>query len=1167
MALLSDDEVKLRISTETMGEASVEQLAQSIEQLAQHSGDAAPRFEALANEVRTLGQQQIRITGLEAAIASAKQAWSAVREARQEVQTLDKALADAKGAGANQQAIKLLEAELRAANSELAKAEKAWTRQKEQLDSTRAATAAAGVDTKNLAAEQARLASALADAGKAMAEQKASIEARNAAAAAQMAEEERLAQIVETTKTRQRLAAQELLAAELKAYAEAQSAAARATAQRAEEAAAVEAYANRTRKALADAFSVTGVRSSGAIQAEILAINQGLQKLAANAKVSGDDFDRAFASAQQRIAALRAEMAGGVDPFTQSVGRASGGLDSFLGKLTPMAGAIAAAFGVQQVAKMAADFDGLVRSMGAIAGSGSKAAQEVGYITEAASRLGLKLDDTAKAYTGWLASIRGTALEGEKGRQVFEAVAGSMARLGKSSEDTNGALLALGQMVSKGTVSMEELRGQLAERLPGALQAAADGAGITTAQLIKMVESGSVLAEDLLPGMAAQLQKLYGNKDVEGFTASWNKLTNAVSESIGRIGQTQVVMTAVGGTLGAVKEVVLVLGTGVLTVAEGFGLLGKTIGATAAAIASGNWSGLREEIGKMAQESAANIDALASKTATAKVAQSAFGQSVAESGAQAAAASPKYLQIQAAYDEVTKAAAKYTTLVQKAAEARAAEADTANTLASSFGTEIDQRRVAAEQAAVQADALRRLAEAKDAEAKIAASQVAATQAEADAAVAAGEKISQAKQDEIQKLKESAAAKAEDAAKALAAAEAAKIHAAATETATLAFADNSKRVSELRAAWQEAQVAATVLHAELAAGRATRQQVIEADTAAGQAARLYRDSLADTTAAIQARAAVERGAINVQERGRSLQLEVIQTQIEVARARGRDNEVTQLQIEYARVQMELHALKAKALRAEADAQLALIAAKRSELEASGQLTEVKRLELAAAEASARAKKVDADIADQLASRARQLKDVVRATGDAMDSASGQADKLGNSWDSAADKADRYSASAAKAAKASDPNVVQREVRSAEVNTDYMAAQAGLNAAEAAKLREIYSYYATMANAEAAGRASASQGLLFNTSDYAAVTREYADKAIAEARRQVAEEAQKSASAAGTSTQSPSNGFMYGAPRGTYTVNINTSSGTKTVTTTDQSSANNVVQALQELAARS
>jgi len=876
------------------------------------------------------------------------------------------------------------------------------------------------------------------------------------------------------------------------------------------------------------------------------------------------------APALGRLAGELRNMQSEAESARASIGKSGNSLGEFVTQLKPVAAAIAAAFGVREVTQMAANFDGLVRSMGAIAGSGSKAAQEVGYITEAASRLGLKLEDTAKAYTSWLASIKGTALEGEKGRQVFEAVAGSMARLGKSSEDTNGALLALGQMVSKGTVSMEELRGQLAERLPGALQAAADGAGITTAQLIKMVESGSVLAEDLLPGMAAQLQKLYGNKDVEGFTSSWNKLTNAISESIGRIGQTQVVMTAVGGTLGAVKEVVLVLGTGVLTVAEGFGLLGKTIGVTAAAIASGNWSGLREEIGKMAQESAANINALASKTATATLVQKALGQAVAESGTHAAAASPKYLQIQAAYDEVTKAAAKYTALVQKAAEARASEAETANMLATSFGTEIEQRRVAAEQAVIQADALRKLAEAKDAEAKIAASQLIATQAAADAAVAAGEKISQAKQDEIKKLKESADAKAEDAAKSLAAAEAARIHAAATETSTLAYADNSKRVQELHAAWSDATIAATVLHAELAAGRATRQQVIEADTAAGQAARLYRDALADTAAAIQARAAVEKSAITMQERGRSLQLEVIQTQIDVAKARGRDNEVAQLQFEYSRVQMELSGLKAKALRAEAEAQLALIAAKRAELEASDQMTEVKRLELLAAEQSAKAKQIDAQVAEELASRARQLADVVRTSKDSMDDATGAADKLGESWGSAADKADRLASSASKAGRAAksidgttNPDgTVNRYVNSAAVDAYAMGIENGLNDKQAKKLQEIYGYYINKGNAQAKSQAAGTLGLGFNAADYAAITRDMANQAMAEAKRQVA--AEEAAAASSGNSQSRSSGFQFGS-RNVITVNINTPSGTKTVNTADQASADALVKTLKELAA--
>lgn len=64
------------------------------------------------------------------------------------------------------------------------------------------------------------------------------------------------------------------------------------------------------------------------------------------------------------------------------------------------------------------------------------------------------------------------------------------------------------------------------------MQAAADGAGVTVAQLTKMVESGTVLAEDL-PGMATQLQKLYGTgAQVQGYAASWNGLVSAITEGV-----------------------------------------------------------------------------------------------------------------------------------------------------------------------------------------------------------------------------------------------------------------------------------------------------------------------------------------------------------------------------------------------------------------------------------------------------------------------------------------------------------------------------------------------------------------------------------------------------------------------------------------------------------
>ena len=75
----------------------------------------------------------------------------------------------------------------------------------------------------------------------------------------------------------------------------------------------------------------------------------------------------------------------------------------------------------------------------------------------------------------------------------------------------DGAMMALGQMVSKGNVSMEELRQQLGERLPGAYSIAARAMGVTEQQLGKLLETGQVVSADLLPKFAAQLQRDMGD--------------------------------------------------------------------------------------------------------------------------------------------------------------------------------------------------------------------------------------------------------------------------------------------------------------------------------------------------------------------------------------------------------------------------------------------------------------------------------------------------------------------------------------------------------------------------------------------------------------------------------------------------------------------------------
>lgn len=835
-----------------------------------------------------------------------------------------------------------------------------------------------------------------------------------------------------------------------------------------------------------------------------------------------------------------------------AMGQAGSGLGDFAGKLTPIAGAIAAAFGVQEVARMAADFDSLNRSMAAIQGQGAKAAAEVAYLTDAANRLGLEVQSVSKTYASWLASIKGTALEGEKGRAVFESVAGAMAKLGKSAADTDGAMMALGQMVSKGNVSMEELRQQLAERLPGAMQAAAAGAGLTVDQLTRMVESGGVLAEDLLPGLASELNKLYGGTQADGMVSSWNRLKNAVFETVGQVTQASAVMDTFNGVMSVTKEIVLITGTLVVGVAEGFGFLGKTIAAIAVAVETGKWKELGAEISNLGKNAVVSINDMADKTATLQKVQESLGIRIKETADQAAGAAQQYLAIAAAYAEVNAAAAKQVELSEKSLAARQAEGKAALDFVATFGTEAEKRAEAADQADLEAAALLRVAEAKQTAANVATAQLAALEAE----VAAMEKVSPARKKEIEELQRSTALKQKEAAQATATAQAAEIRAAGLQTESAALADNSKRVTELRDAWQAAAAKADTLAAAVKAGAATKEQAAAASIAAGQAEKLYRDSLTDVTAALQAQAAVARSAVALEERGASLRLEQIRTQMEVAKARGRDNEVAALQIEYSRVQIELASLKAKALRAEADAQLALIAAKRAELEASGQLTRVKELELQAQTKAAEAKQIDARIAEELASRTRQLNTVVRSSGDAMDRASGSAEKLGDSWGRAADEADRYSQSASRAG-----NIETRELRTGGVDAYAEGVRRGLTDAEAKRFAELMGAATTRANVAAQGQAAQSQGLLFSGRDYANLLETEMRAAAEQARIDVSNTAR---SAAGQTSQAAGPGTIV---KNTYTVDLRTPSGTRTVKVADQASADTLISTLQELAARS
>ncbi len=245
------------------------------------------------------------------------------------------------------------------------------------------------------------------------------------------------------------------------------------------------------------------------------------------------------------------------------------------GAFKAMAGQIAAVLGGGALAKAYLDAniaaDRLAASLTAVTGSASAAGREMAYITDVANRLGLEVSSAASAYVSLSAASKGTTLEGARARDIFEAVSLAMAKLGKSSADTEGALLAIEQMISKGKVSAEELRGQLGERLPGAFQAAAAAMGVTTEELDKLLSTGNITADEMLPKLASRLNDLYDDgEQIKGLTAEWNRMTTAfqglavaIDDATGLTGALEIALREAGQFIDNIRWAIEYLDKGV----------------------------------------------------------------------------------------------------------------------------------------------------------------------------------------------------------------------------------------------------------------------------------------------------------------------------------------------------------------------------------------------------------------------------------------------------------------------------------------------------------------------------------------------------------------------------------------------------------------------------
>lgn len=705
---------------------------------------------------------------------------------------------------------------------------------------------------------------------------------------------------------------------------------------------------------------------------------------------------------------------------TDQLGARVQGLSQLLGQ---MAGALGAAFTFREMVTAAAQMEQLRSGLTAVTQDAAKAGEELEFVRTVANRIGADVAEVGKAFLGLAASTRGTAVEGEPTRQVFEAVATAMGKAGKSSADTANALLALSQMASKGVVQSEELRGQLGEALPGALNAAAKGLGITTAELMKLVEEGKITAEDLFPALAKGLNDLYGGAPgAQTLSQEITNIKNAFTDMASRIGD--------AGGLDALKKGAETAQTSIVLLEDALITTGKTIGVLVGALSTMDFSGAeqafaaieaesRDKLLKAAQHNGVLRDYIgmvgneALKTA---LAQQQAGAVTTAAGAAAGAAAGDWIRLNNGYRLVLESVREQIAEAEKSVIARDAEGKAAVALAQAFGTEKEQRDAQAKATEANAQALAQVAQQRLTELTTLQAQLESLKAEGDAQG----KLSEERKKQLAELEKLIALRKQETDKAIAQASASKIAAEHARAEALTHADNSARLAELTGAYLQAEAKVLQLRAAREAGKATAQQVAKAEEEARMATLLYRDALSDSMQATRADTALKRSAIGVRQSALQLAIAEKQTAYEIAKAQGDEAGAAQALVDIKRLEAKQALLAAQAKRVEAEGALSLAEAKKAELASLGLLTPVKQAEIDASINSAKAMLNQAKAAEELAKKLERLAGLRGGgggAGETLQNVGDSADKAGDSLKDMGDKAEKAGKQTADAAKES------------------------------------------------------------------------------------------------------------------------------------------------------
>lgn len=933
-------DVKLTLSVETLGQDQIEALQRSLQDLANEGGSAAPAFQELADQVGRLGEQ-----------SAALNTFARLSEETGELRTKQEAAAQA----AQELGVRLQELQQSTEQARARQEAAAAAYQSGQRAATEIATAIRVLNTQ------------YDSAGRQTAEYRARLGELVQAQGAVKVQ-------VQELRTAQRDANAELAAAE-QAQTKASTAYGAASKQASAAASALQAQERATKDA-AKAAQALGVATDD------IAGSQGrLTAALKGASAAADQLNSRMTLADRLAAGLRS-----------SLGQISAGnlIADGVGYLVNKVKDLASAF----VASISQG-EQFRRALNAIYKDADTTARQLDFLRATALSSGVSVGDISQAFVKFSAATRSANIPLAQTNELFAAVTGAAGTLGLSGESVTGMLEALGQMASKGTVSLEELRQQLGDRLPGALSLVAQGFGISEAALVKLVESGGLAARDLFPALTGALKGMQG--ETAGLTSTFENLKSVlvgVAQDAGDAGWAVLLngaLKVLGATLGFIGLSLSIVTEGLFTAGKGALLFFETLrgnGSEALAFFNEEIAKSNERLEKQALrfkamldpagESAARLREMA--TAQASVADSAaraavssqtlstttagttaglLAQKLAADAMAGGAAnlSANYVRLNSELETMLVSLAKQTEAADKQAKAVKIEGDASAALTALRGNERESLEALARASENNLQALRQAAAAHAAE-----TEVLTTKRDALVRLAQQQDGDTTKRaQEIDAINRKILVSKAETEQAMAAVEAARVEALARDIARKAYEGNAQAVGTLERAMVAAQATEASYARQHAEGRISLDDYRQAQDRTTEATALYNRALQESSRLITADGAARQAKTAVDLASLGVQQQAYERLAAASRATGDLAQATYYEIEAKRVQIQVTQLTAEAKRKEAEASSLAANAELEALKKTGALTEVKRLEIEARLANAKAKAIEAGAA--------------------------------------------------------------------------------------------------------------------------------------------------------------------------------------------------------------